>query len=96
MASASDWTKIVVPLDGSKAAEPAVAQAATLSRLIHAPLAFVHVAAGEHGSGVVDRESAEATFKAYALRLGANAGAFGESTAQVLEGSPAEQNPEVR
>jgi nucleotide-binding universal stress UspA family protein len=67
----------------------AVAPAATFSRLLHAPLAFVHVAAGERGDTVLDGETRQADFRSYALPLAGEA--FGEATAQVLEGSPPEQ-----
>src|SRR5690348_15259322 len=67
----------------------AVAPAATLSRLLHAPLAFAHVAAGERGDTALDRENRQSEFRSYALGLAG--GSFGEATAQVLEGSAPER-----
>jgi nucleotide-binding universal stress UspA family protein len=55
---------------------------------LRVPLAFVHVPAGERAESFVDRERNQSVFKSYALAL--DAGGFGEATAQVIDGSPAE------
>jgi nucleotide-binding universal stress UspA family protein len=78
---------IVVPLDGSKAAEEAVPSALALAAALNAPLAFVHVHSGE-GPVNAGREHGEEVFRNYAKTLDVSAAPY--TTATVVAGSPAE------
>ncbi|MCC6382036.1 MAG: universal stress protein [Dehalococcoidia bacterium] len=60
---------IVVPLDGSRNAEHAVPWAAQLARLLHAPVAFVHIPEGEHLQSEADFARAREAFADYATSL---------------------------
>jgi nucleotide-binding universal stress UspA family protein len=79
---------IVVPLDGSKAAEQAVPSALALATALKAPLAFVHVHSGE-GPSTGGREHGEEVFESYARTLkGVQSSPY--TTATVVSGSPSE------
>jgi nucleotide-binding universal stress UspA family protein len=81
---------IVVPLDGSKNAEEAVAPAAALAKESGVPIRFVHVLDGERLSDAAERERAATIFQTYVMGLaqaaGVPAGAF---TSTVLDGNAA-------
>jgi nucleotide-binding universal stress UspA family protein len=79
---------ILVPLDGSTAAENALPLAAWYSRVTGAPLQFIHVL--DSDTKPEARAHAAEVFQSYASGLGATHH-LGEIECQVLVGSPADQ-----
>lgn len=78
---------VVVPLDGSKAAEAAVPVAATIARRFGLPVQFVHVL---HGEERTDIAHADGILRGYVTSLAKAAGiAEGTYSGAVVAGSPA-------
>ncbi|MFN0095224.1 MAG: universal stress protein [Dehalococcoidia bacterium] len=83
---------IVVPLDGSKNAEEAVAPAATLAKAAGVAVRFVHVLDGEQLTTAADRSRASEIFQAYVARLAAANGLPEASVSNtVLDGNAAKE-----